>query len=136
MSVAKSASNTLKLFHDQEIMDRFVQSSQAKFWSDKGHPFKVLSPEECFRRVPLLSSKTRAREFSFCYCFSEREIAARLTAFSLLIQKKTVGHWSEVPCKILLLTPWRISRQALFILHAISLAFFNNHSILFFSHPD
>ena len=53
----KYGQNTIKLFYDQATMDRFLGSEQAKYWAQKGHPFKVLSREECKKRLPFINGK-------------------------------------------------------------------------------
>ena len=54
LNMDKVGCNTIKLMHDPEILDTFMESPQAKFWAARGHPFVKLTPEECKTHVPLL----------------------------------------------------------------------------------
>lgn len=56
VAMNQTAKETLKLYHDKEELEDFLNSDQAKFWADKGFPFKSLSVEECLELEPLLAS--------------------------------------------------------------------------------
>ena len=49
-----SGQNTLHLHHDQAMLDNYLASGRAKYWAEKGHPFKVLDPENCREKIPIL----------------------------------------------------------------------------------
>ena len=48
--------NTVKLYYDQEKLDKFLGSPMAKFWAEKGYPYKTLSPDESRLILPHLKS--------------------------------------------------------------------------------
>ena len=48
--------NTLKLYYDVEKRGNFMNSAQAKFWAENGHPSMELSPDDCRLVSPYLSS--------------------------------------------------------------------------------
>ena len=52
----QTAKETIKLYHDKQELEDFLESDQAKFWADKGFPFQRLSVEECLMLEPLLAS--------------------------------------------------------------------------------
>ena len=55
VNMNKTALETIKIFHSQREMDDFLQSSQARFWKDRGYEFQALSAEQCQDLEPVLA---------------------------------------------------------------------------------
>lgn len=55
LSLNKTATDTLKLFHNEKDMEKFLASDQAVFWKERGWEFERLSAEECYRLEPSLA---------------------------------------------------------------------------------
>ena len=62
ISCGKTAVETLRLFTCQKEMEAFLDSEQARFWAEAGHPFNPLTAEEC--RCQL------TKDLLEDYCFS------------------------------------------------------------------
>ena len=56
--------NTLKLYYHVEKRGNFMNSAQAKFWAENGHPSMELSPDDCRLVSPyLLSTASLSKGF-------------------------------------------------------------------------
>ena len=51
----QTATDTIKLFHDNKELETFLQSDQARFWAEAGHPFENLPLEKLLELEPNLA---------------------------------------------------------------------------------